>query len=35
MKAIQINEIEGFQIGSAQDTENATGCTVKKELQLV
>ena len=28
MKTIQINEIEGFQIGSAQDTENATGCTV-------
>ena len=28
MKTIQINEIEGFQIGSAQDIENATGCTV-------
>ena len=25
MKTIQINEIEGFQIGSAQDIENATG----------
>lgn len=28
MKTIQIQEIEGFQIGNAQDTENATGCTV-------
>lgn len=28
MKTIQINEIEGFQIGSAQDIENATGCTI-------
>jgi L-aminopeptidase/D-esterase-like protein len=28
MKEININEIEGFKIGNAQDIENATGCTV-------
>lgn len=28
MKTIQIQEIEGFQIGNAQDEKNATGCTV-------
>ena len=28
MKEIEINEIEGFQIGHATDVKNATGCTV-------
>lgn len=28
MKSIQINEIQGFQIGNAQDEQGATGCTV-------
>ncbi|MDR3296413.1 MAG: P1 family peptidase [Clostridiales Family XIII bacterium] len=28
MKEIKINEIEGFKIGSAQDVQAATGCTV-------
>ena len=28
MKEIKIQEIEGFKIGSAQNIEGATGCTV-------
>ena len=28
MKGIKISEIEGFQIGSDQDTAGGTGCTV-------
>ena len=28
MKEIKISEIEGFQIGSDQDTAGGTGCTV-------
>lgn len=27
MKEIEINEIEGFRIGNAQDKEGGTGCT--------
>ena len=28
MKEINITDIEGFQVGHAQDDTNATGCTV-------
>lgn len=37
MKEINITDIEGFQVGHAQDDTNATGCTViiqKKEPLL-